>query len=70
YQKLPEITLMKNLLKTSQKFKFIESNRAVSSSRYPTDAAKNLNADNEMSDRRRTVKCWIFSNPNYGAPQA
>lgn len=60
---------MKNLLKSSQRYKFIESNRAVSSNRFPTDAVKNLNADSEMPDRRRTVKCWIFSNPNYGVTQ-
>lgn len=64
FQKLPEITVMKNLLKTSQRYKFIESNRAISSNRYPADAGKNVDADNEMSDRRRTVKCWIFTNPN------
>ena len=61
---------MKTLLKSSQRFKFIESNRAVSSNRYPTDVVKNIQADNEMTDRRRTVKCWIFSNPSYGASQA
>ncbi|WP_151765078.1 toprim domain-containing protein [Acinetobacter soli] len=70
YQKLPEITVMKNLLKTSQRYKFIESNRAISSNRYPADNVKNLNSDNEMPDRRRTVKCWIFSNPSYGVTQA
>ncbi|MGQ2387046.1 toprim domain-containing protein [Acinetobacter ursingii] len=70
YQKLPEITVMKNLLKTSQRYKFIESNRAISSNRYPADNVKNLNADSEMPDRRRTVKCWIFSNPSYGVTQA
>ncbi|OUY08733.1 toprim domain-containing protein [Acinetobacter populi] len=64
YQKLPDITLIKDLLKTSQKYKFIETNRAVSSNRYPADASKNVDADNEVSDRRRTVKCWIFTNPN------
>lgn len=68
FQRLPEINIMKNLLKGSQRYKFMENNRAVSSSRHPADAVKNMTGDDDkdhLDDRRRTVKCWIFSNPAY-----
>ncbi len=61
YQQLPDINLMKRLLKNSQKYKFIEANRAVGSYKHPADDVKN--SVEEM--RKRTVRCWIFTNPYY-----
>ncbi|MEC9444146.1 MAG: oxidoreductase, partial [Pseudomonadota bacterium] len=43
-QRLPEQTEMKRLLKSSRKYKFVDSNVAVSSAVY----------------KSKTVKCWVF----------
>ena len=60
WQQLPDINTMKRLLKGSQKYKFIEANRAVGSFKNPADDAQNLE---EL--KKRTVKCWIFTNPYF-----
>lgn len=61
YQALPDINDMRSLLKSSKKYKFIEMNKQVRSTSYPTDQGKQLNTDIATP---RNVKCWIFSNPN------
>ena len=47
FQDLPDITHMKRLLKTSNRYKFIDSNRSVASALLGFG----------------TVKCWIFEKP-------
>lgn len=47
YQDLPDITIMKRLLKSSNRYRFMDSNVAVRS-----------NLDNFGS-----IKCWLFKNP-------
>lgn len=47
YQDLPEINTMKKLLKTSSKYKYLDSNVAVRSNLPEYD----------------TMKCWLFKNP-------
>lgn len=47
YQDLPEINTMKKLLKTSSKYKYLDSNVAVRSNLHDYD----------------TIKCWLFKNP-------
>ncbi|MFM9822779.1 toprim domain-containing protein [Acinetobacter baumannii] len=71
YQVLPDIKEMKNLLRNSRRYKFIEMNKTVRSNKYPADEVKNVTGDDSSSlERSHTVKCWIFTNPSYGAPQA
>lgn len=68
YQVLPDIKEMKNLLRSSRRYKFIDMNKAVRTNKYPADEVKNVSAEDETPfDRSHTVKCWIFSNPSYGA---
>ncbi len=67
FQQLPEINEMKKLLRSSRKYKFIDSNRQVHSMRFPADEVAKVSVDNKLLDKKaRNVKCWIFSNPNYG----
>lgn len=47
YQDLPEINTMKKLLKTSSKYKFLDSNITV----------RSVLSDYDM------IKCWLFKNP-------
>lgn len=65
YQALPEINEMRNLLKTSKRYKFIEANKTVRSSHQPADESKAIQGyGNQPSIKEdRIVKCWIFSNP-------
>ena len=68
YQQLPEINEMKKLLRTSRKYKFIESNKQVYSDRFPADDVAAVNKSREAPGKpSRNVKCWIFTNPNLGA---
>ena len=68
YQQLPEINEMKKLLRTSRKYKFIESNKQVYSDRFPADDVAAVNKSREVPGKpSRNVKCWIFTNPNLGA---
>ena len=68
YQQLPEINEMKKLLRTSRKYKFIESNKQVYSDRFPADEVAAVTKNREVPGKpSRNVKCWIFSNPNLGA---
>ena len=68
YQQLPEINEMKKLLRTSRKYKFIESNKQVYSDRFPADDVAAVNKSREVPGKAsRNVKCWIFTNPNLGA---
>lgn len=66
YQQLPEINEMKKLLRTSRKYKFIESNKQVYSDRFPADDVAGISKNREHGKPSRNVKCWIFSNPNFG----
>ena len=68
YQQLPEINEMKKLLRTSRKYKFIESNRQIYSDKFPADDVARVDQNREVVGKpTRNVKCWIFSNPNLGA---
>lgn len=68
YQQLPEINEMKKLLRTSRKYKFIESNKQVYSDRFPADDVAAVSKNREQIGKpSRNVKCWIFTNPNLGA---
>lgn len=69
YQALPEINEMRNLLKTSKRYKFIEANKTVRSSHQPADESKAIQGyGNQPSIKEdRIVKCWIFSNPYQAA---
>ena len=68
YQQLPEINEMKKLLRTSRKYKFIESNKQVYSDRFPADDVAAVTKNREVPGKAsRNVKCWIFTNPNLGA---
>lgn len=60
YQALPEINEMRDLLKSSRKYKFIEMNKQVKSSNYPADEATHLETNFR---NKRNVKCWIFAKP-------
>ncbi|MFX4577930.1 hypothetical protein ABTA92_20290, partial [Acinetobacter baumannii] len=40
YQILPDIKEMKNLLRNSRRYKFIEMNKTVRSNKYPADEVK------------------------------
>lgn len=68
YQQLPEINDMKKLLRTSRKYKFIESNKQVYSDRFPADEVATISKVREVTSKpSRNVKCWLFTNPNLGA---
>jgi hypothetical protein len=57
---------MRNLLRTSKRYKFIEANKPVRSNKFPADDAKNLGDhtnDNPLQSKR-IIKCLIFTNPN------
>ncbi|WP_347453634.1 toprim domain-containing protein [Acinetobacter thermotolerans] len=67
YQQLPEINEMKKLLRTSRKYKFIESNKQVYSDRFPADDVAAVSKNREQIGKpSRNVKCWIFTNPYAG----
>lgn len=67
YQQLPEINEMKKLLRTSRKYKFIESNKQVYSDRFPADDVAAVSKSRDVSGKpSRNVKCWLFTNPNLG----
>lgn len=67
FQQLPEINEMKKLLRTSRKYKFIESNRQCHSERFPADEVSGVAKERETTVKpKRNVKCWIFTNPNLG----
>lgn len=68
YQQLPEINEMKKLLRSSRKYKFIESNKQVYSDRFPADDVAALSKSRDVPGKpSRNVKCWLFTNPNIGA---
>jgi hypothetical protein len=57
-QQLPDITIMKRLLPSSRRYRFVESNKAVRS------------APRSTSVEDRIIKCWIFHKPQNGARTA
>ncbi|NIE97465.1 toprim domain-containing protein [Acinetobacter sp. Tr-809] len=66
FQALPDINEMRNLLRTSKRYKFVEANKPVRSNKFPAEDAKNLGDhtnDNPLQSER-IIKCWIFTNPN------
>lgn len=65
FQTLPDINEMRNLLRTSKRYKFIEANKPVRTSSSPADEMKSIGyaAESPLKEDR-IVKCWIFSNPN------
>ncbi|ASN71607.1 hypothetical protein 2F1_6 [Uncultured Caudovirales phage clone 2F_1] len=69
FQALPEINEMRNLLRTSKRYKFIEANKPVRTSKHPADEVNNLSPGygDKPPKEDRILKCWIFTNPNFGA---
>ena len=61
YQSLPDINEMRNLLRSSRRYKFIDMNKPVKSKNFPADDVKNATSD----IRERVVKCWLFTNPYF-----
>lgn len=51
-QNMPDLTELKRLLSTSRRYRFIESNKAVSSAIH-----------RNQHQQPRTIKCWIFEKP-------
>lgn len=66
FQPLPDVNEMRTLLRTSKRYKFVEANKPVRSSKYPADEVKKVTdytEDNPLQSER-IVKCWIFTNPH------
>ncbi|MCH7306584.1 toprim domain-containing protein [Acinetobacter sp. NIPH 1852] len=66
FQALPDVNEMRNLLRTSKRYKFVEANKPVRSNKFPADDAKNLGDHTNVNplQSERIIKCWIFTNPN------
>jgi len=66
FQALPDVNEMRNLLRTSKRYKFVEANKPVRSNKFPADDAKNLgdHTNENPIQSERIIKCWIFTNPN------
>ncbi|WLF84512.1 toprim domain-containing protein [Moraxella sp. ZY210820] len=60
YQALPDINEMRDLLRSSRHYKFIEMNKQVKTANYPSEEGKQLETDVRS---KRNVKCWIFQKP-------
>lgn len=66
FQALPDVNEMRTLLRTSKRYKFVEANKPVRSSKYPADEVKKVtdHTENNPLQSERIVKCWIFTNPH------
>ena len=66
FQALPDVNEMRNLLRTSKRYKFVEANKSVRSDKFPADEVKNLGDHTNVNpiQNERIIKCWIFTNPN------
>lgn len=60
HQSLADINEMRDLLKSSRIYKFVEMNKQVRTKHYPTDKETEIVTDNSVS---RNLKCWIFKKP-------
>lgn len=65
FQALPDINEMRDLLKNSRRYKFVEMNKQVRSKSYPVNETNNIGADSDTPVKDRNVKCWIFTNPYF-----
>lgn len=61
YQDMPNINDMRELLKTSSIYPFVESSKAIRT----TKSAFMQDEDLASVASTRTVRCWIFKNPYY-----
>lgn len=60
HQALPDINEMRDLLRSSRHYKFIEMNKQVKTCNFPSEESKQLQTDHRI---KRNVKCWIFQKP-------
>lgn len=62
FQALPDVNTMRDLLKTSRRYKFIEMNKQVASTNAPVNESDQIKISTKL---KRNVKCWIFDNPYF-----